>query len=242
MIEVLYKEVNNFFNSLTAYIVVAVFLTTIGLLMWVFPETNVLVYGFADMETLFRLGPYVFMFLVPAITMRMFSEEKKSGTIEILFTRPLNDYQIILGKYFASVVLILFSLAPTLLYYYSIYQLGSPQGNIDTAGVIGSYIGITLLGCVFASIGLLSSSLTENQVVAFIISVFLSFIFYDGFQSLAGINAWSMIASLLQKLSISYYYNDLSRGLIDVGSIIYFLSVIAFMILLTKLVTGSRKW
>ena len=242
MIQVLYKEVNNFFNSLTAYIVVIVFLTTIGLLMWVFPETSVLLYGFADMETLFRLGPYVFMFLVPAITMRMFSEEKKSGTMEILFTRPLNDYQIILGKYFASVALVLFSLIPTLLYYYSIYTLGSPPGNIDTAGVIGSYIGLALLGCVFASIGLLSSSLTENQVVAFILSVFLCFIFYDGFQSLASINVWSKVAGVINKLSIANYYNDLSRGLIDVGSIVYFLSVIAFMLLLTKLVTGSRKW
>ncbi len=242
MIQVLYKEINNFFNSLTAYIVVAVFLTTIGLLMWVFPDTSVLAYGFADMETLFRLGPYVFMFLVPAITMRMFSEEKKSGTMEILFTRPLSDYQIILGKYFASVIIILFSLIPTLLYYYSIYVLGSPPGNIDTAGVIGSYIGLVLLGGVFASIGLFASALTENQVVAFIISVFLCFIFYDGLQSLSSVNVWSKIADLLQYLSIAYYYNDLSRGLIDIGSVVYFLSVISFMLLLTKLITGSRKW
>ncbi len=242
MIQVLYKEINNFFNSLTAYIVVAVFLTTIGLLMWVFPDTSVLAYGFADMETLFRMGPYVFMFLVPAITMRMFSEEKKSGTMEILFTRPLSDYQIILGKYFASVLIVLFSLVPTLLYYYSIYVLGSPPGNIDTAGVIGSYIGLVLLGGVFASIGLFSSALTENQVVAFIISVFLCFIFYDGLQSFSTVNVWSKIAGLLQYLSISYYYNDLSRGLIDIGSVVYFLSVITFMLLLTKLITGSRKW
>jgi len=242
MIQVFYKEINNFFNSLTAYIVVIVFLTTIGLLMWVFPDTNVLQYGFADMETLFRLGPYVFMFLVPAITMRMFSEEKKSGTIEILFTRPLSDYEIILGKYLASVVLVLFSLIPTLLYYYSIYTLGSPPGNIDTAGVIGSYIGLALLGSVFASIGLLASSLTENQVVAFILSVFLCFIFYDGFQSMAAINVWSKVTALINRLSIAYYYNDLSRGLIDMTSILYFLSVIAYMLLLTKFVTGRRKW
>ena len=242
MIQVFYKEINNFFNSLTAYIVVIVFLTTIGLLMWVFPDTSVLQYGFADMETLFRLGPYVFMFLVPAITMRMFSEEKKSGTMEILFTRPLNDYEIILGKYFASVVLVLFSLIPTLLYYYSIYTLGSPPGNIDTAGVIGSYIGLALLGGVFASIGLLASSLTENQVVAFILAVFLCFIFYDGFQSMAAINVWSKFTSLINRLSIAYYYNDLSRGLIDMSSIVYFLSVIAYMLLLTKFVTGRRKW
>lgn len=242
MIQVFFKEVNNFFNSLTAYIVIAVFLTTIGLMMWVFPDTSVLAYGFADMDTLFRVGPYVFMFLVPAITMRMFAEEKKSGTQEILFTKPLNDLQIILGKYLASVMLVLFSLIPTLLYYFSLYRLGSPPGNIDTAGVAGSYVGLILLGSVFAAIGLFSSSLTENQVVAFIVSVFLCFILYDGFQSLASINAWSKIAALLQKLSLSYYYNDLSRGLIDTRSLVFFLSVIAFMITLTKLVTGSRKW
>jgi ABC-2 type transport system permease protein len=213
-----------------------------SLMMWVFPDTNVLQYGFADMETLFRFGPYVFMFLVPAITMRMFAEEKKSGTLEILFTKPLSDYQIILGKYLASVVLVIFSLLPTLLYYFSIYKLGSPPGNIDSAGVIGSYIGLVLLGGVFASIGLFSSSMTENQVIAFIISLFLCFILYDGFQSLSSINIWSRYSDLLEKLSIAYYYNDLSMGLINIKSVIYLLSVISFMILLTKLVTGSRKW
>ena len=242
MYQILIKEVNTFLNSLTAYVVIVVFLTTIGLLMWVFPDTSVLQYGFADMEMLFRLGPYVFMFLIPAITMRMFSEERKTGTLEILLTKPLTDYQIILGKYLASIILVIFSILPTLLYYFSLYKLGSPPGNIDTAGVTGSYVGLILLGGVFASIGLFSSALTENQVVAFIIAVFLSYILYDGFQSLALIDVWAGYTAILEKLCIANYYNNLSRGLIDLASVVYFLSIICFMILLTKLVTGSRKW
>ena len=138
MISMFRKEVAGFLNSLIAYIVISVFLTGIGLLMWVFPQTNVLDYCFADMETLFGLAPYVFMFLIPAICMRLFAEEKKAGTMELLFTRPLRDMEVILGKYFAGVFLVLFSLLPTLIYYYSVYQLGTPKGNLDTAGILGT--------------------------------------------------------------------------------------------------------
>ena len=131
MIEILKKELNGFLNSLIAYIVISVFLTGIGLLMWVFPETSVLEYGYADMETLFALGPYVFMFLIPAITMRMFAEEKKAGTIELLLTKPLTDWQIILGKYFSGFLLVLFALIPTLVYYYTIYQISIRVRQMD---------------------------------------------------------------------------------------------------------------
>ena len=165
MFQVFKKEFNGFLNSFVAYIAISVFLVGVGLLMWVFPDTSILNYGFADLETLFSFGPYVFMFLVPAITMRMFADEKKSGTLELLLTKPLTDLQIILGKYFAGFALVIFSLIPTLLYYFSVYQLGNPIGNIDTAGVIGSYIGLILLGGVFISIGVFASSLTDNQVV-----------------------------------------------------------------------------
>ncbi|HLF36279.1 MAG TPA: gliding motility-associated ABC transporter permease subunit GldF [Cyclobacteriaceae bacterium] len=242
MIQVFNKEVSNFLNSLTAYIVIVVFLTIIGLLMWVFPDTSILEYGFADMFTLFRFGPYVLMFLVPAITMKMFAEEKKNGTFEILFTRPLSDNEIILGKYLAAMVLVLLSIAPTLLYFFSIYQLGNPQGNIDAAGTAGSYIGLVLLGGVFASIGIFASSMTENQVVAFILSIFLCFILYDGFQQLPGLQSVNSVRIILEKLSIAFYYNDLSKGLINLNGIVYLLSVILFMLILTKLVIGSRKW
>jgi ABC-2 type transport system permease protein len=242
MYQIFKKEFNGFLNSLVAYIAISVFLIGIGLLMWVFPETSVLNYGFADLETLFSFGPYVFMFLVPAITMRMFADEKKSGTLELLLTKPLTDLQIILGKYFAGFALLIFALAPTLLYYFTIYSLGNPTGNIDTAGVIGSYIGLALLGGVFISIGIFASSLTDNQVVSFILALFLCFLLYYGFQSAASINIWGRFSVTLEELGILYHYNYMSKGLIDIRNIIYFISLISIMLMLTKLKLSSRKW
>lgn len=242
MIEIFLKEVNSFLNSLIAYIVLGVFLVGIGLLVWVFPETSVLDYGYADLETLFSFGPYVLLFLIPAISMRTFAEEKKGGTMELLFTRPLTDWQIILGKYFGCLFLLLLALLPTLLYYYSLYQLGNPVGNIDTAGVAGSYVGLFLLGAVFAAIGVFSSSITENQIVAFLVALFLCFILYTGFSSLAAIDVWGTWSYIIQQLGILYHYNALSRGLIDSRNLVYFLSMIILMLSLTKLVLSSRKW
>jgi ABC-2 type transport system permease protein len=242
MIQILIKELNGFLNSLIAYIVISVFLTGIGLLMWVFPETSVLDYGYADMETLFTLGPYVFMFLIPAITMRMFAEEKRAGTIELLLTKPVTDWQIILGKYFSGFLLVIFALIPTLIYYYTIYQLGNPVGNIDTAGIIGSYIGLVLLGGVFTSVGVFSSLITTNQIVSFIIAVFLCFILYTGFESLAAINVWGKASLFLEQMGILYHYRAMSKGLLDTRNLIYFFSVIAIMLMFTKLILGIRRW
>jgi ABC-2 type transport system permease protein len=204
--------------------------------MWVFPQTNVLDYGYADMETLFGLTPYIFMFLIPAICMKFFAEEKKSGTIELLFTRPLTDLEVILGKYFAGLFLVIFSLLPTLIYYYTVYELGSPRGNLDSAGIAGSYIGLLLLGSFFTSLGVLASSITENQIVAFILGAFLCFIWFEG------INALAPVSTLMEQLGVAYHYNALSRGLMDSRDILYFISITAGTILLTKLVIGSRKW
>lgn len=242
MTEVFLKELNSFLNSLIAYIVISVFLTGIGLLMWLFPDTSVLEYGYADMETLFTLGPYVFMFLIPAITMRMFAEEKKAGTMELLLTKPLTDWQIIFGKYLSGFALVIFSVIPTIIYYWSIYQLGDPVGNIDTAGVMGSYIGLLLLGGVFTAIGIFASAISTNQIVSFIIAVFFCFIIYSGFQSIASINDWGAFSSFIDQLGILYHYDAMSKGLIDTRDVIYFLSVIALMLLSTKLILSSRKW
>lgn len=236
------KEVNYFLNTLIAYVVISVFLTAIGLLMWVFPETSVLTYGYADMETLFAFGPYVFMFLIPAITMRMFAEESKNGTLELLFTKPLTDWQIIMGKYLSAYFLVIFALIPTSLYYFTIYHLGSPVGNIDTPGVIGSYIGIALLGGVFTSIGIFSSAITSNQIIAFIVSVFICFILYAGFSSLSAMSIWGDNATLIEQFGISYHYNAMSKGLLDSRNLIYFISAIILMLLFTKVTIGSRKW
>ena len=242
MIQILKKEIKSFLNSLIAYLVIAVFLISMGLLMWVFPATSVLNYGYADMSTLFGLAPYVFMFLIPAITMRSFAEEKKGGTLELLFTRPLTDWQIILGKYLAGWIIVILALVPTLIFYFSIYQLGSPVGNIDSAGVIGSYIGLVLLGAVFTSIGIFASAITENQIIAFIIAAFLCFIFFEGFGALSSLNIWGQASDYIAGLGILYHYQAMSRGLIDSRNLIYFLSVIALMLLFTRLVLGSRKW
>lgn len=242
MRQILIKEINSFLNSLIAYIIIAVFLTATGLLIWVFPETSIIDYGFADMSSFFSLTPYIFMFLIPAITMRMFSEERRNGTMELLLTRPLRDSDIILGKYLAGVALVLFSIVPTFLYYFTISHLGNPPGNIDTAGVMGSYFGLFLLGSAFTAIGIFSSSFTENQVTAFIIAVFLCFLLYFGFNAISSIGGLSAFAIAIDGLGMMYHYNAMSKGLIDLRDLVYFLSVIAVMLLLTNLVLKSRTW
>ena len=242
MYTIFIKEVNYSLNTLIAYIVISVFLTIIGLLMWVFPETSVLNYGYANMETLFVFGPYVFMFLIPAITMRMFAEESKTGTLELLFTHPLTDWQIIIGKYLSAYFLVFFSLIPTLLHYFTIYQIASPIGNIDTPGIIGSYIGIVLLGGVFTAIGLFSSAITSNQIIAFTLSVFICFILYTGFSSFSSMSVWGNTAATIEQFGISYHYNAMSKGLLDSRNLIYFFSLIVSMLLFTKLAIHSRKW
>ncbi len=242
MLQVFSKEFHGFLNSLIAYIVIGVFLTTMGLLMWVFPDTSVLDYGYADMDTLFLLGPYVFIFLVPAITMRSFAEEKKAGTIELLLTKPVSDWDIILGKFLANFSLVLFALIPTVLYYYSIYALGNPTGNIDTPGVIGSYIGLAFLGAIFCAIGIFSSSITPNQIVAFIVAAFLCFLAFLGFDSISSLNLWATNDLFIKQLGILYHYDSLRKGLLDTRDIVYLVSVIFLMLSITKLILGSRQW
>lgn len=242
MLQVLAKEFNSFLNSLIAYVVIGAFLTAIGLIMWVFPETSVLEFGYADMTPLFSLGPYILMFLIPAITMRSFAEEKKSGTMELLFTKPLSDWQIIVGKFMACFLLVMVAILPTIIYYYSIYKLGSPQGNIDTSGVIGSYVGLALLAGVFCSIGILASSLSSNQVVAFIFSAFLCFLVFSGFESFSLLNFWSGYALIIKQFGILYHYESLSKGLIDSRDVVYFFSMILLMLLITRIIVGARSW
>ena len=242
MIRILVKEFNGFLNSLIAYIVIGVFLTAMGLLIWVFPDTAVLDYGYADLDTLFYLGPYVFIFLVPAITMKSFAEEKKLGTLELLLTKPLTDWQIILGKWLASFALVIVALIPTMIYYFSISRLGNPPGNIDTPGVIGSYLGLALLGGVFCSVGILASSLTTNQIVAFILAAFGCFILYSGFDSLSSMITGGSRSLWIKQLGILYHYESMSKGLVDSRDLVYFFSVMGLMVLFTKTVMGSRQW
>ncbi|WP_420387954.1 gliding motility-associated ABC transporter substrate-binding protein GldG [Roseivirga sp.] len=235
-----HKEIRQFLNSLIAYVVIGVFLTGIGLLMWVFPETSIINYGFADMESLFSLGPFVFMFLIPAITMRMLAEERRAGTIELLLTKPLTEWQIVLGKYLAAFTLVVLSVIPTLVYFYSVYQLGNPVGNLDVPGIIGSYIGLILLGGVFTAIGLAASAFTENQIVSFILAVFLCFFLYTGVSALADMFS-GQTAVYIEDLSLSFHYDALSRGLIDTRDVTFFFSTIIFILIITHWKIISRK-
>ncbi len=242
MFAILRKEVNSFLNSIIAYIVIGVFLLTTGLFMWVFPDSSVLDYGYADLLTLFNIAPWVFLFLIPAITMRTFAEEKKSGTIELLLTKPITDLELITGKFLACLSLAILALLPTLVYYYSVYTLGNPVGNLDSAAVAGSYLGMVFLASIFTAIGIFASALTENQIVAFIIAVFFCFLLYSGFDSLAAIDVWGTTSYLISQLGVSFHYNALSKGLIDTRDVLYFVSVAVLFLLATKLVMESRKW
>ena len=240
MIQVFKREFRGYLSSLIAYMVIGVFLTGIGLLTWVFPETSVLDYGYADLDTLFSMAPYVFIFLIPAITMKSFAEEKKMGTLELLLTKPLSDSDVVLGKFFAAFALVLVALLPTIIYYFSISSLGNPAGNIDMAAVIGSYIGLTLLAAIFCSIGVLASALTTNQIEAFIVAAFLCFIFYTGFDSLSAFAGSSVL--LIKQFGILYHYESLSKGLIDSRDVVYAVSVTGFFVLSTMVVLKSRLW
>ncbi len=243
MITLFKKEIRTFLSSLIGYIAICVFLLLVGLFLWILPsDSNILKNGYAGLESLFNLAPWVFLFLIPAITMRSLSDEKKSGTIEFLLTKPLTDMQIILAKYFAGITLVLFSLLPTLLYCYSIYRLGNPVGNIDLGGTWGSYIGLFFLASAFTSIGIFTSSLTDNQIISFIISVFLCFFCFIGFEYISELDLFGKVDEFILTLGINYHYTSMSRGVIDTRDVIYYVSLNALFILLTKTVLESRKW
>lgn len=237
------KEIRGFFSSITGYIVIIVYLVINGLFMWVFPgQFNILDAGYSNLDTLFLISPWVFLFLVPAVTMRLFAEEKRTGTIEQLLTRPLTDLQIVLAKYFAGIVLVLMAIIPTFIYYYSVYKLGSPVGNLDSGGIWGSYIGLFFLAAIYVAVGVFSSTLSENQIVAFIIGVIITFFLYAGFDSISSLKIAGGFDDLVIRLGISDHYRSMSRGVIDTRDIMYFVSVAAFFILLTRIRLEKRKW
>jgi ABC-2 type transport system permease protein len=239
VLSILKKEITSYLSSLVAYVTIGVFLLVLGLFLWVFPDSSILNYGYAGLDSLFSTAPYLFMFLIPAITMRSLAEERKEGTFELLLTRPLTDWQIVLGKYFASLTLVLFALAPTLVYYYSVYVLGSPQGNIDTGGVTGSYIGLFLLGAGFCAIGLFASSISKNQIIAFSVAVFLCFFFYSGFDSLGQLLSLQNLN--LENLGITQHYQSVSRGVLDTRDLAYFIILSSLFICLTLIVLIKQR-
>jgi len=242
MYAVFKRELFSLLNSLMAYITIGVFLLAAGLLLWFFPDTSILDYGYAEMTGFFSLVPFLFMFLIPAITMRSFAEERREGTYILLATRPLTEWQILLGKYLACLVLVLFALVPTLVYYFSIYQLAMPKGNVDAGAITGSYIGLLFLGAAFTGIGVFCSSLTKNQVVAFAIAVFICFLAYNGFDAMVKMEALKAFEVSFIFLSINEHYQSISRGVLDTRDAVYFLSVVALFLFLTHFILEGRKW
>ena len=243
MFSIFRKEISGFFSSLTGYIVIGVYLVVNSLFMWIFPgEWNIFDNGYAGLDTLFLLSPWIFLFLVPAVTMRMFAEEKRLGTIELIFSRPVTERGIIWGKFLASVVLILLALLPGVIYYISVYLLGEVPGNLDRGGTLGAYIGLFFLASVYAAAGIFASSLTDNQIISFILAVLICFILFMGFDSIAYLPGMKSIDEIIIRLGINEHYRSVSRGVIDIRDIVYFISVVVIFCESTRMVLISRKW
>jgi ABC-2 type transport system permease protein len=236
------KELRSFLSSIIGYVVIAVFLLMTGLFMWGFPgNLNVLDQRYATLDTLFYVAPWVFLFLVPAVTMKSFSEEKRTGTIELLFTRPLSDSSIIFAKYLAGVALVLLSLLPTLVYLFSIIELGNPEGNVDMGGTLGSYLGLFFLAAGFTAIGIFASAISDNQVVSFIIALFLCFFCYSGLNQIASFDLFGPLDRFIQSLSIAEHYDSMSRGVLDTRDILYFIIISGIFITLTRGVLKAKR-
>lgn len=230
MLPILHKEIQSFFSSSIGYLVIGIFLIVCSLFLFVFPgEFNILDSGFADIKPFFNLAPWIFIFLIPAITMKSFAEEKRQGTLELLLTRPIGFNALILGKFFGALLLVILAILPSILYVITVYQLGNPVGNVDLGATLGSYLGLIFLAGCYTAIGIFSSLLTKNQIVAFIVAVFLCFLSYFAFEGFSGYNYG------LEYLGISYHFQSISRGVVDTRDVIYFLSFIFLFLKLTEL-------
>jgi ABC-2 type transport system permease protein len=243
MLAIFRKEINGFFSTLTGYLVIVVFLVINSLIMWVLPgEFNILDTGYAGLDTLFVLSPWIFLFLVPAITMRMIAEEKRLGTIELIYSKPVTERSVIYGKFLASVALVLLALLPCLVYYFSVWILGEVPGNLDQGGTFGAFMGLFFLASVYAAAGIFASSLTGNQVIAFIIAVLISLFMFTGFDSFAYLPGLKKIDEYVISLGINEHYKSMSRGVIDIRDIAYYLAAIVIFNEATRLSLLSRKW
>jgi ABC-2 type transport system permease protein len=242
MLALYLKEIKSFLSSIIGYVFILIYLIASGLFHWVISyNTNLLEGVEADLIPFFNLSPVIFLILIPAITMRSIAEERRTGTIELLFTRPISDIQILLAKYFAAVSLLLIAILPTLFYYFSMYYLGAPVGIIDTGATITSYIGLVLLGATFISIGIFASSITSSQIVAFILSMFLCWLFYDGFNLLGSYNLLGSFDNIVRSFGMTTHYDSIKKGVIDSSDLLYFISVISFFLFSAMTVLKSFK-
>ncbi len=235
MIALFRKEINQFFSSLTGLLTIVIFLMINGLFMWIFSgDFNVLDFGYANMDSFFMLAPILFLIFIPAICMRLFSEEYRSGTMEVLLTKPISIWNVVVSKYLAANVLVLFSILPTLIYFISIYFLGETIGNLDVGGIIGSYLGLFMLSSAFIAIGIFASAISSNQVVAFLIAIICNAIVYYGFGILSEVTFFQNWDLFISNLGIAYHYNVMSKGVIDSRDILYFMSICFLFLMLSK--------
>jgi len=235
------KEIAAYFNSLTGYLAIGLFLLVTGLLLWVFPSTSIFDYGYATLESFFQLSPYLFMFLIPAVTMRSIAGEKAEGTWELLLTRPLRMWHLILGKYFGSLTIMLLALLPTLIYVFTVYRLALPEGNIDTGAVVGSYVGLFFLGAVFVAMGLFTSALGRNAIVSFLLAMLLSFLLFYAFDALSGMPFFSSYAYWISYLGAQAHYDAISRGVLDSRDALYFISAITVFLGYTHTILNKNR-
>ena len=239
---ILFKEFRSFFGSHIGYLVIAIFLLFTGLFLWVFEgDYNILNSGFADLNPFFTMAPWILLFLIPAITMRSFSDEKKQGTMELLLTKPLSIWEIVNGKFLGAFLLLIIALIPTLVYVKVIYDLGLPEGNIDFGSTLGSYFGLLFLVATYTAIGIYTSTLSDNQIVAFIVSVFLCFFIYYGFQGIANYKVFGNFGQIIESFGMDYHYKSMSRGVLDTRDIIYFVSITTLFLALTVFKLKSYK-
>ncbi|MCS7078266.1 MAG: ABC transporter permease subunit [Bacteroidia bacterium] len=235
------KEVHSFFSSLIAYIVMSVFLGIVGFFVWIAPS-NTLQMGTANLQVFFTFAPLAFMFLIPAITMRAIAEEKKTGTFEFLVTRPVSEYQILIGKFLAAALLAVLCVVPTLVYLFTVQDYALPKGNIDWGAAYGAYLGLTLVGISFCALGILASSLTDNQIVAFILGFFLCFAWFKGFGLIADLFTHQVkLHDFIDALGLENHYVSISRGVIDLRDVIYFISFSIACILVSKTIIEVKK-
>ena len=240
MKSIVLREIKSFFGSPIGYLVIAVFLIGNGLFLWVFEgEYNILNSGFADLSPFFTLAPWILIFLIPAVTMRSFSDEKKQGTLELLLTKPLSIWQIVNGKFLGSMLLIVMAIVPTFIYVKVISSLGMPEDNIDMGSTMGSYFGLLFLIAAYSAIGIFTSTLSENQIVAFIVAVFLCFFFYFGFESIATIAPG--FQSLISSIGMQNHFKSMGRGVIDTRDVIYFISITVLFLSFTAYNLKSIK-
>ncbi len=236
MLAIFKREIQSFFTSSIGYLTIGLFLSLNGLFLWVFKgRFNIFEYGFADLGNFFLLAPWVFLFLIPAITMKSFSEEKKLGTLELLLIKPIGLRHLVLGKFLGAFALVLIALFPTSLYAYTVSQLGTTVGNLDTGLVIGSYLGMVFLVACYVAIGLFASTLSENQIVAFIVAVLLCFFLFYGFEGISTLFPEGNTAIVVKDLGMQAHFDGIARGVVDTRDLVYFVSVAAFFLFLTTL-------